>query len=416
MIITALFSSEIELSEQEKDWLEEHRYSIRYAPNPDYPPICFMDKNGKPAGLNTDYIEIFEQKLGLKFQIVNCETWSDMLKKIKNKEIDMMGAIQNTEERREFLNFTDPYIVVPNKIITDDRQTEELNPENMVGKKIVIVEGYSIIDHIKQLYPDLNIIPVKDNPTGLEMVSFGTADVMITDIAVASYYMKKLGITNLKVSGNVDYDWVLTFACRQDWHIFSVILNKTLDCIPDGIPIIADAKRGDIGNTARCYARSIFEVWGVDAVTLNPYMGRDCLEPFLEYRDRGIYALCLTSNPGAEDFEIPNRLYLRVARSLAEHEASERIGLVVGATQPRRISSVRRAAPFLPFLLPGIGAQGGSAKQAVRGAWGEKPGSVLVNSSRSIRYASGGKDFAEAARNSANDLRITLQNCIPPTE
>ena len=233
MIITALFSSEIELSEQEKDWLEEHRYSIRYAPNPDYPPICFMDKNGKPTGLNTDYIEIFEQKLGLKFQIVNCETWSDMLKKIKNKEIDMMGAIQNTEERREFLNFTDPYIVVPNKIITNDRQTEELNLENMTGKKIVIVDGYSIIDHIKQLYPDLNIIPVKDNPTGLEMVSFGTADVMITDIAVASYYMKKLGITNLKVSGNVDYDWVLTFACRKDWAIFSSILNKTLDCIPE---------------------------------------------------------------------------------------------------------------------------------------------------------------------------------------
>lgn len=184
-------------------------------------------------------------------------------------------------------------------------------------------------------------------------------------------------------------------------------LEKTIAAVPPGIPLIADAKRGDIGNTAKAYARSIFEVWGAAAVTVNPYMGLDTLEPFLEYSDRGVYVLCLTSNPGAEDFETRGSLYLRVARALAERDSGN-IGLVVGATQPRRIRKVREAAPRLPFLLPGLGTQGGSAEAAVRGASGPRPGSVVVNVSRSVLYASKGKDFAEAARAAADDFRKTL--------
>jgi len=212
----------------------------------------------------------------------------------------------------------------------------------------------------------------------------------------------------------------LVCAYKPNWAFYEALglegilaLERTLEAIPAGIPIIADAKRGDIGNTARCYAKAIFDVWGADAVTLNPYMGFDTLEPFLEYRDRGVYALCLTSNPGAEDFETPGRLYLRIARTLAENDRHGNIGLVVGATQTRRIAAVRRAAPRLPFLLPGVGAQGGSARAAVRGAWGERPGSVLVNVSRSALYASSGSDFAEAARKSAEEFRRTLQGCVP---
>jgi len=207
-------------------------------------------------------------------------------------------------------------------------------------------------------------------------------------------------------------------AYKPNWAFYEAMglegmkaLEKVIEAVPSGTPIIADAKRGDIGNTARAYARAMFETWGVDAVTVSPYMGAETLEPFLDYPDRAVYALCLTSNPGAADFETPNRLYLRVARTLAEHPHADRIGLVVGATQARRIQAVRRAAPLLPFLLPGIGSQGGSARAAVRGASGEAPGSVLVNVSRSVLYASQGADFAEAARTATEDYRQTLEAC-----
>ncbi|NQU43174.1 orotidine-5'-phosphate decarboxylase [bacterium] len=214
----------------------------------------------------------------------------------------------------------------------------------------------------------------------------------------------------------------LACAYKPNWGFYEALgveglkaLEKTIQAIPGNIPVILDAKRGDIGNTAKAYARGLFEVWGADAVTLSPYMGLDTLEPFLEYEDRGAYVLCLTSNPGAEDFELPNRLYLRVARALAERDSRRNIGLVVGATQPRRIQNVRKAAPDLPFLLPGVGSQGGSAEAAVRGAWGDRPGSVVVNVSRSVLYASKERDFAQAARQAADDFRHVLQQAIPRT-
>lgn len=212
----------------------------------------------------------------------------------------------------------------------------------------------------------------------------------------------------------------LACAYKPNWAFYEAmgkpglrLLEKTLDRIPEEVPVIADAKRGDIGNTAKAYAKAVFEVWGADAVTVNPYMGLDTLEPFMEYDKKAIYALCLTSNPGAEDFELPNRLYLRVARALASKARRGNVGLVVGATQPRRIQAVRQAAPGLPFLLPGVGAQGGSIRAAVRGAWGHCAGSVMINVSRSVLYASSGKDFAEAARQAALDFRNALWEHVP---
>lgn len=209
----------------------------------------------------------------------------------------------------------------------------------------------------------------------------------------------------------------LICSVKPNWAFYEAMgleglkaLEKTLASVPAGIPVIADAKRGDIGNTAKCYAKSLFEVWNADAVTLSPYMGLDTLEPFLEYRDRGAYVLCLTSNPGAADFEMPGKLYLRVAKALAANDRHGNIGLVVGATRSNLIRSVREAAPSLPFLLPGVGSQGGSAEEAVRGAWGARPGSVTVNVSRSVLFASAGRDFAEAARRAAEDFRNELES------
>lgn len=192
-------------------------------------------------------------------------------------------------------------------------------------------------------------------------------------------------------------------------------LKATLEHIPASIPVIIDAKVGDIGNTAEHYARMFFEVLGADALTVNPYMGRDAVAPFLTYRDKGVFLLCLTSNKGAEDFEqqqlADGPLYLRVARKACEWNTAGNCGLVVGATQPGAFAELRQLAPDLPFLVPGVGAQGGDLEAVVRKGADTRGGGLLINASRAILYASGGADFAEAARRTAQQLRQQIEAC-----
>ncbi|MBI2588042.1 orotidine-5'-phosphate decarboxylase [Candidatus Azambacteria bacterium] len=178
---------------------------------------------------------------------------------------------------------------------------------------------------------------------------------------------------------------------------------------PD-IPVILDAKRGDIGSTAEAYAKEVFDRYGVDALTVNPYLGRDSVEPFLERREKGIIILCKTSNPGADDFQnlevdgIP--LYEIVARKVSEEwNAYGNCALVVGATFPEEMRRVRAIVKGMPFLVPGIGAQGGEVKAAVEAGQDSKGQGLIINSSRGIIYASAGEDFAEAARREAQKLR-----------
>jgi orotidine-5'-phosphate decarboxylase len=192
-------------------------------------------------------------------------------------------------------------------------------------------------------------------------------------------------------------------------------LRKVLEAVPETIPMIADGKRADIGNTSQAYARALFDRLGFDAATLNPYLGKDALEPFFEYADCGCYILCLTSNPGASDFQIPNSLYLEVARRASEWNRNSNIGLVVGATQAERLAEVRQAAPDLPFLIPGVGAQGGDLEASVRAAANARPdGGFIVNASRSILYASGGEDYMDAARREAERLRAAIEEALRP--
>jgi orotidine-5'-phosphate decarboxylase len=188
-------------------------------------------------------------------------------------------------------------------------------------------------------------------------------------------------------------------------------LRRTVDYIPDDIPVIADAKRGDIGNTAKGYAKAIFDILDFDAVTVSPYLGLDSLEPFTHYGDRGIFIVCRTSNPGAVDFqslicETPggkHPLYEIVAMRARELNTQGNVGLVVGATYPEEMKRLRQIQPDMPFLIPGIGAQGGDLELTVHygvDANGEK---AVISSSRQILYASRGKDFAEAARKVAEE-------------
>lgn len=189
-------------------------------------------------------------------------------------------------------------------------------------------------------------------------------------------------------------------------------LKRTLEHIPDDIPVLVDAKVGDIGNTAEQYARKFFDVLGADALTVTPYMGRDAVTPFTAYKDRTTFLVCLTSNPGADDFEkqpMGDRpLYEHVIAKAHEWNAADNIGLVVGATQPEHFARVRALAPEIPFLIPGIGAQGGDIEMAVKNGQDASGAGILVNSSRGILYASSDDDYAAAARNATLELRDAL--------
>jgi len=192
-----------------------------------------------------------------------------------------------------------------------------------------------------------------------------------------------------------------------------------------GVPVILDAKRGDIGSTAQHYASEAFERYGADAVTLNPYLGRDSVQPFLDRADKGVVLLCHTSNPGAADLqeltvrstdgsELP--LYQHVATSVArDWNTNGNCVLVVGATWPEQLAQVRALVGDMPILVPGVGAQGGDAEAVVRNGTTRRGDGLIISSSRAILYASGGEDFASAARKAAQSLRDEIRRylCVP---
>ena len=188
------------------------------------------------------------------------------------------------------------------------------------------------------------------------------------------------------------------------------------------VPVILDAKRGDIGSTAEQYAKEAFERYGADAVTLSPFMGFDSVQPYLKYHGKGAFLLCRTSNPGGDDLQNQRLASVEGQPLMYEHIAklaqgpwnlNGQLGLVVGATYPAEIERVRSLAPTLPLLIPGVGAQGGDAVATIKAGYrqskGATTGAVIVNSSRAILYASSGDDFAQAARKEAMRTRDVLK-------
>jgi orotidine-5'-phosphate decarboxylase len=188
------------------------------------------------------------------------------------------------------------------------------------------------------------------------------------------------------------------------------------------VPVILDAKRGDIGATAEQYAKEAFERYGADAVTLSPFMGFDSVQPYLKYHGKGAFLLCRTSNPGGDDLQNQRLASVEGQPLLYEHVAklaqgpwnlNGQLGLVVGATYPAEIERVRSLAPTLPLLIPGVGAQGGDAVATIKAGYkhtqGLTTGAVIVSSSRAILYASSANDFAQAARQEAMRTRDVLR-------
>lgn len=220
----------------------------------------------------------------------------------------------------------------------------------------------------------------------------------------------------------------LVCAYKPNWAFFEALglegidgLLRVRQDIPSHIPVIADVKRGDIGNTSAMGARAVFDVFGFDAATVNPYGGYDSLEPYLAYRDKGVFVWCRSSNPGAEDFqsltvstaEGSRPLYEVVALKAREWNRYGNVGLVVGATYPGELGRVREICPDQPLLVPGVGAQGGDMEAAVRAGLDRSGAGIIVNASRQVLYASRNEDYAEAARTAAERLRAAIEACRP---
>ena len=190
-------------------------------------------------------------------------------------------------------------------------------------------------------------------------------------------------------------------------------LKETLAVIPRNVITIGDGKRGDIGNTAEQYANALYDDLGFDAATVNPYMGYDSVEPFLRSDRHCAFVLALTSNEGSSDFQRLNiggrPLYERIVQAAVKWNTKENLGLVVGATHPKELQPIRKLAPTVPILIPGIGKQGGDLESAVRYGADKNGRLAIINASRSVLYASTGKDFATAARNEALKLRDQIQ-------
>ncbi len=243
------------------------------------------------------------------------------------------------------------------------------------------------------LDPDSDLLPtgVERSPAGI--VSFIKNIVEATADAVASYK--------------------LNLAFYERWgREASDLLKETLAVLPKDAPVILDGKRGDIGNTAQAYAHAIFESWRADATTVHPYMGYDSVAPFLAHKDKGVFILCRTSNPGAQDFQQlraeGEMLYRHVARRAVSWDRHGNVGLVAGATAPAELRDIRQIAQDRPLLVLGLGAQGGDLTRAVRGALRPDGRGAIFAISRAILFASAGPDYAEAARNAALHYRDAI--------
>lgn len=193
-------------------------------------------------------------------------------------------------------------------------------------------------------------------------------------------------------------------------------LERTLEILPKNTFTIADAKRGDIGNTSRLYASAFFENLDFDSVTVAPYMGKDSVTPFLDYPNKWVILLALTSNPGSDDFQQlilkdGSPVFHKVIQRSADWATPDSLMYVVGATRGTKIAEVRELAPDHFFLVPGVGAQGGSLEEVAKYGFNDHCG-ILVNSSRGIIYASSGHDFAEAARIAAADLQMQMAGLL----
>ena len=231
-------SKQLQLTSHETSWIAAHPV-IRLAPDPEFHPIEYIDKDGNYMGMAADYAHLIEQKLGIRFEIIKCESWNDVIEKARRREVDVLNAVVKTPQREMFLRFASPYLTIPSVIIVRNHDKRHLTLEMMQGLKIVMVSGYGYVDLIRNKYTGLNVELVSDLQTALQMVSFGLADAFVGDMATASYYIEEEGISNLRSAGETETPNISGFAVRSDWPELCRILDK-------GIAQVTDEERNKI--------------------------------------------------------------------------------------------------------------------------------------------------------------------------
>lgn len=221
---------QVELTQNEKEWLSKNKDNIKYAPNPFWPPMDYIDENGEHQGLISDYIKIFEKNLNTKFKKNSFNTWNEVLLGLKTDSTDFVGAIQKTKEREEYLLFSEPYFKSPLVIVVKNKYSFN-NEAQINNMKLAIVKGYASIDFIKKHYPNAEIIECEDDLSAMLKTSLGSTDGTVTDLLSGSYVVEKYGINNLELATELNYAWNICFACRKDLPELFSILNKLFNKI-----------------------------------------------------------------------------------------------------------------------------------------------------------------------------------------
>lgn len=217
----------VQLTDAEKSWIQSHP-TIRIAPDPQFQPIEFFDENGNYAGIGADYVRLIEANLGIKFEIVKCSNWDEVIAKTRRREVDVLNAVVKTPEREDYLHFPPPYLKIPSVIIVRKNVTSDLTLSNLKGMNVVMVSGYGYVELIRNKHPGINIELVADLKTALRKVSFGMADAFVGDLPTASFYIELEGITNLRLAGESDPPNISGFAVRSDWPELGAILEKSV--------------------------------------------------------------------------------------------------------------------------------------------------------------------------------------------
>jgi len=215
------------LTPEENRWLTEHP-GIRLAPDPEFLPIEYFDEQGRYIGIAADYIALIENKLGISFKKVQLENWAAVLKQSRNRQVDIWGAATPTPQRRRYMNFTRSYLELPAVILVRKKVDEKFTLETLRGMKVTVISGYGIHDHILNEFPEILLDVVPDIQTGLKKVSVGLVDAMAVNIALATFYIEREGITNLRIAGESGYAYRWALASRIDWPELNRILEKAL--------------------------------------------------------------------------------------------------------------------------------------------------------------------------------------------
>jgi signal transduction histidine kinase/ABC-type amino acid transport substrate-binding protein len=216
------------LTADEIEWLKKNSHNIRFAPDPEWMPVDYVDSEGVHRGIVAELIGIIENKLGLTFNKLYYNPWSEALKAIENGKVDFLGSVQKTAKRDEFLNFTDPYISIPLVILVGNNHDLTLKANQINKMRLAAVRGYAYLDFVKSNYPEVEIIEYDDHLTTLIQTSLGNTDGVIIDLMTASALVEKYNITNLSIGASLDYTYELRFAINKDLPELSSILQKAL--------------------------------------------------------------------------------------------------------------------------------------------------------------------------------------------